>query len=121
MTKRGCIATFIAVGIAAGGIPALGQDTRADHVYKARAVLKGAPNSGISGVVNFTQTTSSIVSTVLIEAVVTGLKAGEKHGLHVHEFGSCSDTNQVTGATGAFMGAGGHFDPGPNSNTNPDN
>jgi len=32
----------------------------------------------------------------------------------------CSDVNPVNGSVGAFLGAGGHFDPGPNSNSNAD-
>jgi superoxide dismutase, Cu-Zn family len=35
------------------------------------------------------------------------------HGIHLHAVGSC-----VTGA-GAFSGAGGHFDPGPNGSSLP--
>ena len=96
------------------------QGSQADHVYRARAIIQGAANAGISGIATFTQTTSGFISNVLVEVVVLGLKPGERHGLHLHEYGSCGDTNSVTGATGAFMGAGGHYDPGPNGNSNPD-
>src|SRR5512142_2815826 len=103
--RRGA-GVWIAAGVILGGLSAArAQDSSADHVYRARAVLKGAPGSNITGIVTFTQTTSSIVSTVLVEAMVLGLKPGEKHGLHIHEFGSCTDQNPVTGATGAFNGA----------------
>ena len=90
------------------------------HVYKARVVLKGAPGSGISGIVTFTQTRTAFLSEVTIEAQVVGLHNGARHGMHIHEAGSCSDVNPVTGASGAFLGAGGHFDPGPNGNSNAD-
>ena len=41
---------------------------------------------------------------------VTGLKPG-KHGVHLHAVGKCEPD---------FTAAGGHFDPGPASNTDPD-
>ena len=40
---------------------------------------------------------------------VEGLTPG-KHAVHIHENGDCEPC----------LDAGGHFDPGPNSNTNPD-
>src|SRR6266436_4005236 len=89
-------------------------------MYKARAVLKGAPGSGIMGVITLTQTKSGVISEVTIEAQINGLQPGAKHGMHIHEVGSCSDVNPVNGSVGAFLGAGGHFDPGPNSNSNAD-
>ena len=41
---------------------------------------------------------------------VTGLTPG-KHGVHLHQTGKCEPD---------FTAAGGHFDPGPASNTDPD-
>ena len=40
----------------------------------------------------------------------SGLKPG-RHGVHLHETGKCEPP---------FTSAGGHFDPGPASNTDPD-
>ena len=42
---------------------------------------------------------------------VTGLKPGP-HGIHIHAVGKCEGP--------AFTTAGGHFDPGPNGEMNPD-
>ncbi len=52
---------------------------------KAVCVLHPDGNSGVSGVVTFTQNDPQ--SHTLISARVTGLKPG-KHGFHVHEKGN---------------------------------
>lgn len=86
-----------------------------DRPIRARAILQGAPGSGISGVMLFKQapiSKYSPVTNVEVTVRVKGLTPGQ-HGMHIHETGSCSDT-----AT-AFGGAGGHFDPGPFSSSNP--
>jgi Cu-Zn family superoxide dismutase len=48
----------------------------------------------------------------MVEIVLTmkGLTPG-KHGVHLHAVGKCEPD---------FTAAGGHFDPGPSSNTDPD-
>ena len=51
--------------------------------YYAVSVLKEDGNSGVSGVVKFTQVEGGLVT---ITAEVKGLAAG-KHGFHVHQFG----------------------------------
>jgi len=86
------------------------------NVLRAQAIILGAPGSGISGVATFTQAPvdkDSPVSDVDVQVHVEGLPPGE-HGFHVHEVGSCASI------TGPFSAAGGHFDPGPNGNSNPD-
>ena len=85
------------------------------NVLKAQAIILGAPGSGISGVVTFTQAPAdkdSPVTEVDVQAHVEGLPPGE-HGMHIHEVGSCEST------TGPFSAAGGHFDPGPFGNSSP--
>ena len=91
------------------------------RIYTAKATLRGVPGSPVSGVVRLTQVQGGVIPTVLIEAEIIGLKPGAQHGIHIHERGDCSNTNPTTGATGNFLGAGGHFDPGPKSDSNPDN
>lgn len=49
------------------------------------------------------------VKTVSISIKVRGLSEGE-HAVHIHETGQCEPCGD----------AGGHFDPGPNSNPSPD-
>jgi Cu-Zn family superoxide dismutase len=86
------------------------------NVLRAQANILGAPGSGISGVVTFTQAPAdknSPVTEVHVVANIQGLPPGE-HGMHIHEVGSCASI------TGPFSGAGGHFDPGPNGNSSPD-
>jgi Cu-Zn family superoxide dismutase len=82
---------------------------------RAHADILGPPGSGISGVVTFTQAPAdkfSPVNSVQVVAHVEGLPPG-RHGMHIHEVGSCANT------TSAFGGAGGHFDPGPCGNSTP--
>jgi Cu-Zn family superoxide dismutase len=86
------------------------------NVIRAIAYVDGPAGSGISGVVRFTQAPADAdfpLPTVSIVANIEGLTPGP-HGLHIHEVGNCGDTTVPFGA------AGGHFDPGPAGNSNPD-
>ena len=81
---------------------------------RAHAAIAGAPGSGIKGEIRFTQIPADDDNpepTVNIVARITGLLAGA-HGFHIHEIGMC--------AAPTFVAAGGHFDPGPFGNSNPD-
>lgn len=109
------------------GFVALADDDDRDkgRTVFARAVVSG---SGISGVVEFAQppcpgcpTFSGPATdpryenfpepTVDVSARITGLTPGA-HGFHIHEVASC--------APPGYTAAGGHFDPGPSGNSNPD-
>jgi Cu-Zn family superoxide dismutase len=108
----GCVLA-VGLGVAAKGY---GGAAQGKNVLRAHADVLGAPGSGISGVVTFTQAPAdkdSPVTTVEVVANVEGLTPG-LHGIHIHENGSCANT------TVAFGGAGGHFDPGPAGVSNPD-
>jgi superoxide dismutase, Cu-Zn family len=86
------------------------------NVLQAQAIVHGAPGSGITGVVRFTQAPAGSglpEPTVDVDARIDGLPPG-LHGMHIHEIGNCDSV------TGPFSGAGGHFDPGPFGNSNPD-
>jgi Cu-Zn family superoxide dismutase len=86
------------------------------NVIRAIAYVDGPAGSGISGVVRFTQAPANAdfpLPTVSMVATIAGLTPGP-HGLHIHEIGTCGDTSVPFGA------AGGHFDPGPAGNSNPD-
>jgi Cu-Zn family superoxide dismutase len=85
----------------------------------AKAVMKG---EGVSGTVTLREidahtkgATDSSFTTGLkgveITVDVTGLKPGA-HGIHIHAVGKCESPSFVT--------AGGHFDPGPAGNMDPD-
>lgn len=83
-------------------------------VLRAHAAIAAVPGSGIEGEVRFTQIPADDDNpepTVNIVARIAGLSAGV-HGFHIHEVGEC--------AAPTFIAAGGHFDPGPFGNSNPD-
>lgn len=98
------LVAFLAIGTLAHS-PSTGD------IIRARVVIEGMPGSGISGEVLFIQTRSGILPTVRVLARVEGLEPNTVHGFHIHENGTCSPD---------FLAAGGHFDPGPNGNSNPD-
>jgi superoxide dismutase, Cu-Zn family len=76
-------------------------------VVRAHADIKG---EGITGTADFVETQQGTGKIVNITVTVSGLKPG-MHGLHLHAVGKC---------TPDFTAAGGHFDPGPAGNTDPD-
>ena len=76
-------------------------------VATATAQIKG---EGITGTATFSEVKHGTGSAVHIELTVSGLKPG-LHGVHLHAIGQCEP---------AFTAAGGHFDPGPAGNTDPD-
>jgi Cu-Zn family superoxide dismutase len=71
---------------------------------KASASIKG---EGISGTATFNERTDGVVEYTIH---VKGLKPG-RHGVHLHAVGTCEPD---------FAAAGGHFDPGPFGNPDPD-
>jgi Cu/Zn superoxide dismutase len=84
----------------------------------ARAEITG---DGITGTATFQEVSSRksgaddpklVASAKLVEVTITltGLKPGA-HGVHLHAIGKCE---------APFTSAGGHFDPGPASQTDPD-
>ena len=98
----------VATAVAATGALAMAQTSQShgSHVA-ARADIKG---KGISGTAEFTEHEQSGSMMVELALNVTGLTPG-KHGVHLHAVGKCEPD---------FTAAGGHFDPGPASNTDPD-
>jgi Cu-Zn family superoxide dismutase len=73
----------------------------------ASADIKG---KGITGTAQLTERAQGAGTIVEIAIDVTGLTPG-RHGVHLHAVGKCEPD---------FTAAGGHFDPGPASNTDPD-
>ena len=73
----------------------------------AHAVIKG---EGISGTADFVERSMGTGKIVDITVTATGLKPG-MHGVHLHAVGKCEPD---------FAAAGGHFDPGPAGNMDPD-
>ena len=103
------------VALASGGtVMALGGDGDDQGAgLTASALVRGAPGSGIVGRVWLVQLEGrrgQPTPTVLVNARIRGLPPG-RHGFHIHENASCE---------APFRSAGGHFDPGPAANTDPD-
>lgn len=94
---------FTGTMIAVAGCVAFAQ-TPAGKPLAAEAVIKG---EGISGSVQLTERKEGVVEFTI---QVKGLKPG-KHGVHLHAVGKCEPD---------FAAAGGHFDPGPAGNMDPD-
>lgn len=80
-------------------------------IMKAYADIQG---NGVSGKADFVEiekgTQRFVRVTVYVKGNPTVLAPG-LHGFHIHEKGVCEPP---------FMSAGGHFDPGPAGNTDPD-
>ncbi len=89
--------------------PTAGTGGTAPQTGPTRAVadIKG---SGITGRAELVERKEGTGIVVDITVTASGLKPG-LHGVHLHEVGKCDPD---------FTAAGGHFDPGPSSNTDPD-
>jgi superoxide dismutase, Cu-Zn family len=94
----------VAATLAGGAAPAAGQPQGSSS---ASATIAG---KGISGTAEFTERAQGTGTIVEISLQVSGLTPG-RHGVHLHAIGKCEPD---------FTAAGGHFDPGPASNTDPD-
>lgn len=88
----------------AGKPPAAGAKGDAT---RAVADIKG---SGITGRAELVERKEGTGIVVDVMVTASGLKPG-LHGVHLHAVGKCDPD---------FTAAGGHFDPGPASNTDPD-
>ena len=95
-------------GGAAPGVPARGITVNQNVVQKASAKIEGGKISGTIELNEYQVANGSLVQVVYnLEGVPPGT-----HGVHVHTVGKCDGPD--------FTGAGGHFDPGPAGNTDPD-
>ncbi len=74
---------------------------------RAHATIKG---DGITGNADFVEHDMGAGRVVDVTISVAGLKPG-MHGVHLHAIGKCEPD---------FAAAGGHFDPGPAGNMDPD-
>jgi len=96
-----------AVFVAGGAAAAQQKSASGAGVVRAHADIKG---EGITGTADFVETQQGAGKLVTITVTLAGLKEG-MHGVHLHEVGKCE---------APFTSAGGHFDPGPAGNSNPD-
>ena len=95
-----------AASVALAGAAAIAQNQGAPTA-RAAAEIKG---KGITGTAEFVERKQNIGAVVEITVTASGLTPG-LHGVHLHAVGKCDPD---------FTAAGGHFDPGPASNTDPD-
>ena len=103
--KMRSFAAAATVALASAVVVAQAQQTGMQTA--ARADIKGKGISGTAEVSERAQGTGTIVE---VSLQLTGLTPG-KHGVHLHAIGKCEPD---------FAASGGHFDPGPASNTDPD-
>jgi Cu-Zn family superoxide dismutase len=81
----------------------------ADGLRSAKATISGGGN-GITGTALLVEDGSgNVVVTLFVKGPPSVLTPG-RHGVHIHEVAACD-------APG-FTTAGGHYDPGPNGNSN---
>ncbi len=103
--------TAAAVAVLGAGALAHQQPATAGRgqagAVRAHADIKGEGITGRAELVERKQGTGTVVE---LTVTATGLKPG-LHGVHLHAVGKCEPD---------FTAAGGHFDPGPAGNTDPD-
>ena len=109
MKNHPVIILATAVVLAGATVAAQKADPKASGaaVVRAHADIKG---EGITGTADFVETQQGTGKIVNVTVTVSGLKPG-MHGVHLHAVGKC---------TPDFAAAGGHFDPGPAGNPDPD-
>ena len=114
MRIRQTLASAAALCLAGAGLAAQGpqaqrgmRDMMGEITASATATIQG---DGITGQVTLNERKMGDATVVGIQLSVQGLKPGV-HGVHLHAVGKCEPD---------FSAAGGHFDPGPASNTDPD-
>jgi Cu-Zn family superoxide dismutase len=103
MTNGRVMLTGAALALAGAVAVAQGQSSG----MRAQADIKGTGITGRAELVERKQGTGVVVD---VTVSASGLKPG-LHGVHLHAVGKCEPD---------YAAAGGHFDPGPASNTDPD-
>ena len=89
------------------GAVTFAQQQAASGTTRATAAIKG---TGVSGRAELVERKAGTGTVVDVTITASGLKPG-MHGVHLHAVGKCDPD---------FAAAGGHFDPGPAANTDPD-
>lgn len=109
MAFRRVVLTFAAIAAAGVAVSAEPEQAPSQRAAGARATaqIKGEGITGRAELVERKQGTGTVVD---ITVTASGLKPG-LHGVHLHAVGKCDPD---------FSAAGGHFDPGPASNPDPD-
>ena len=100
---------LVALGVWGARPAAQGHESHGSGKESARAhaSIKG---EGITGTAELVETEMGTGKEVMVTVSVKGAKPG-LHGVHLHAVGKCEPD---------FAAAGGHFDPGPAGNPDPD-
>jgi Cu-Zn family superoxide dismutase len=103
---------ILAAAVAVAGATAAAQSAAPKPasgagIVRAHAAIKG---EGITGTADFVESQQGSGKIVNVTLTISGLKPG-MHAVHLHAVGKC---------TPDFAAAGGHFDPGPAGNADPD-
>lgn len=99
---------ILAAVVATAGTAAAQQKSASGAgIVRAHADIKG---EGITGTAEFVESQQGAGKIVNVTVTLSGLKPGI-HGVHLHAVGKCE---------APFTSAGGHFDPGPAGNMDPD-
>jgi superoxide dismutase, Cu-Zn family len=101
------VSALAASGAAGAHDRGRGESGMQAGTLRAHADIKGP---GVTGTADLTEVKSGDGVTVRIVVRAKGLKPGA-HGVHLHAVGKCEPD---------FAAAGGHFDPGPAGNSDPD-
>lgn len=101
--------TWLAAAIVALGTVGMAAQESGEpkEGMRAHAVIEG---KGVSGTAEFVEVTEGTGKEVMVTLSVKGLEPG-LHGVHLHAVGKCEPD---------FTAAGGHYDPGPKGDTDPD-
>lgn len=81
------------------------------EVARAKATFAGEGITGQATLIEYQQATGRVVRVIIDLKGDPAALAPGRHGVHLHAVGEC---------TPPFTSAGGHFDPGPAANTDPD-
>ena len=100
--------TFAKTAHPPGGYQAGQARSAGKATARAHATISGEGVTGTADIVEMAYDTGTEVE---VTVTAKGLKPG-LHGVHFHAVGKCEPP--------AFTAAGGHFDPGPAGNTDPD-
>ena len=101
----GTAKSLLIIGTLSIGASIMAADAQ---IKQAIAVLHATQGNKVQGTVRFTEQGSS----VKIVAHVEGLTPGQKHAIHVHEFGDCSSADAAS--------AGSHYNPEKHEHGLPD-
>jgi superoxide dismutase, Cu-Zn family len=110
------LAAALVVASAGASLMAAQQPAEPSHAMMAKPLAEATADvagEGVTGTATLAEYQHGDSRVVHVHLTVSGLKPG-LHGVHLHAVGKCE------AGTPSFVSAGGHFDPGPAGNPDPD-